>query len=253
MLQPMHKLILLALALCTAFLAAQPAAALDLQRRRMLNASESAPWKAVGRVNAMTPMGESMCTGTLIADDLVLTAAHCVMDRFSRRPFRPETVTFVAGWRLGQKVAQSTAVAIAVHPDYNAASKVPGAIEPADIAADLALIRLAKPIPQAKAPHFEVAPTPGDGAALTLISYRSDRPDALTKQEGCNVASHEGPVLTLGCEVIFGASGSSLFVERDGRMEVVAVLSAMGEENGRGLAFAVAIEEALEKVRAELK
>jgi protease YdgD len=257
MLAAMPRTLLLALCLIAALAAALPAAgpapALDLDRRRMLNAAESVPWRAVGRINTANAMGHSMCTGTLIAEDLVLTAAHCVIDRFSRRPYRPETVTFLAGWRLGQKVAESRAKAIAVHPDYNAAPKIPGSQDLAGIGADLALIRLARPVPRAKAPFFPVAAAPEDGAALTLVSYRMDRPDALTRQEGCSIAGRDGPVLTLGCEVIFGASGSALFAERGGHMEVVAVLSAMGQKDGRGLAFAVAVEHTLEAVRAALE
>jgi protease YdgD len=57
-----------------------PAAALDLQRRRMLTAAEHVPWRAVGRVNIeVRSSARGMCTGTLIAEDLVLTAAHCVV------------------------------------------------------------------------------------------------------------------------------------------------------------------------------
>ncbi len=257
MLAAMLRTILLSTLLTAALIAALPvsgpAAALDLDRRRMLNAAESVPWRAVGRINTATAMGQSMCTGTLIAEDLVLTAAHCVIDRFSRRPYRPETVTFLAGWRLGQKVAESKAKAIAVHPGYNTAPKVPGTQDLAGIGADLALIRLARPVPQSKAPFFRVSAAPDDGAALTLISYRMDRADALTRQEGCSVSGRDGPVLTLGCEVIFGASGSALFAERDGRMEVVAVLSAMGQKDGRGLAYAVAVESTLDAVRAALE
>jgi protease YdgD len=257
MLAAMSRTVLLATALIAAVVAALaaalPASALDLERRRMLNAAESAPWRGVGRINVVTPLGDSMCTGTLIAEDLVLTAAHCVIDRFSRRPYKPDTVSFVAGWRLGQKVAESKAKAIAVHPGYNAAPKMPGTQDLKDIGSDMALIRLARPIPAARAAFFHVAEAAEPGVSLTLISYRRDRPDALTRQEGCNVVGREGPVLELGCEVIFGASGSALFAEHDGQMEVVAVLSAMGEENGRGLAFAVAVDGVLDEVRAALK
>ena len=55
-----------------------PASALELDRRRMLTAAEHVPWRAVGRVNIGTTRSLSMCTGTLIGEDLVLTAGHCV-------------------------------------------------------------------------------------------------------------------------------------------------------------------------------
>ncbi|MDZ8033882.1 trypsin-like serine peptidase [Nostoc sp. DedSLP04] len=39
------------------------------------------PWSAIGRVEYTKANGKSYyCTGTLIADDIVLTNAHCVID-----------------------------------------------------------------------------------------------------------------------------------------------------------------------------
>ncbi len=56
--------------------AALPASALELDLRRMLNGAGHVPWRGVGRVNIATTRTTAMCTGTLISEDLVLTAAH---------------------------------------------------------------------------------------------------------------------------------------------------------------------------------
>lgn len=226
-----------------------PAQALELDRRRMLNAEEHTAWRGVGRVNIATTTMLSMCTGTLIAEDLVLTAAHCVMDPLTGKPYRPSAVHFVAGWRLGQKVAARIAKRIAVHPDYWLSENP----EPEQIAADLALIRLDGPIPREQAPPFEVAPAPADGTPLTLISYRRDRPHALTRQQGCEVLEVEGPVMALGCDVTFGASGSPLFADEDGRPRIVAVVSAKGGDTRQPLAFSVLVDAALPKVLGALE
>ena len=238
--------LLLLLGLAAAWSAAE---ALELDRRRMLNAEEHVPWRGVGRVNVATDISESMCTGTLIAEDLVLTAAHCVINPLTGKPYRAEAVEFVAGWRLGQKVAARAAEAIAVHPDFRLRTR-PGA---EDIATDLALVRLAAPIPRAAAPPFEIAPAPGDGTALTLISYRQDRPHALTRQQGCDILDVQGSGMTLACDVIFGASGSPLFVVEDDAARIVAVVVARGEAGPVALAFAVLADAALPKVMAGLR
>lgn len=226
-----------------------PASALDLQRRRMLTAAEHVPWRAVGRVNVDVHSGaRGMCTGTLIAEDLVLTAAHCVVSELTGMAQAPGNVHFVAGWRLGVKVAHSRAAKIAVHPRYAGGKTSVGE----NIPFDLALIRLETPIPRAKAPFFTVAAAPAADAALTIVSYRRDREHALTRQDGCTISHIEGAVLTLGCEVTFGASGSAVFHETDGEARVVAVLSAMSEQRGRIVASAVLVEAAIGEVMALL-
>jgi len=213
----------------------------------MLTAAEQVPWHAVGRVNIeIRSNAISMCTGTLIAEDLVLTAAHCVVSDLTGMPQPPGNVHFVAGLRRSAMVAHSKAAKIAVHPRYEGGKR-----SVADnIPFDLALIRLATPIPRAKAPFFATAAA--HKAAVTLVSYRQDRQYALTRQDGCIISKIEGAVLTLGCEVTFGASGSPLFQKVDGAFRLVAVLSAMRSQGGRIVASAVSVEATLPEVLAEL-
>lgn len=224
-----------------------PAAALELQRLRMMTAAEQVPWRAVGRVNIEVRSDiRSMCTGTLIAEDMVLTAAHCVVDDLTGRAQPVGNVHFVAGWRLGVKVAHSLAAKIAVHPRYEGGK----ASVRDNIPYDLALIRLKTPIPRAKAQFFDVGPV--TTAPLTLVSYRRDRANALTRQDDCAVAHREGAVMTLGCEVTFGASGSPLFQVEDGQAKIVGVLSAMSQQSGRIYASAVIVEATIAEVLAAL-
>jgi protease YdgD len=239
----LRTLLLAALAAGAAF----PAAALDLQRLRMMTAAEQVPWRAVGRVNIVIRTdSRSMCTGTLIAEDLVLTAAHCVVDDLTGLAQPVGNVHFVAGLRLGVKVAHSLAEKIAVHPRYDGGkSSVRD-----NIPYDLALIRLKTPVPRAKAQYFSIGPV--TGAPLTLVSYRRDRANALTRQDNCAVAHSESAVMTLGCEVTFGASGSPLFQVEDGQTKIVGVLSAMSQQSGRTFASAVIVEAAIAEVLAVL-
>ncbi|MBK0399230.1 trypsin-like serine protease [Limibaculum sp. M0105] len=228
-----------------------PAEALDLERRRMLTATEHVPWRGVGRVNVAGLRDRSMCTGTLVAEDLVITAAHCVISPRTGKVQPVNDVYFVAGWRRGQKVASRRAIEITTHPGY-AYAQNPGFDE---IGADLALIRLDAPIPVAQAPFFAVG-EPSEGKdALTLISYRRDRPHALTRQDGCDLRGSQGPVLALNCDVTFGASGSPIFADADGAPRIVAVMSAMGQDRAtrKPLAFAVRVDHAMPEVLAAMR
>ncbi len=226
-----------------------PAGALELDRLRMLNTAEHVPWRAVGRVNIATTYATSMCTGTLIGEDLVLTAAHCVINPRTGAAYQPGAVHFVAGWRRGQKVGHSKAVAITLHPDYRMAEQ----LDTERIAADLALIRLADPIPRAKAPFFGIAPAPRPGTPLILISYRQDRPHALTRQQGCEIIGIRDAVMALGCNVTFGASGSPVFMAFGDEMRLVAVITAMGSDPAHPVAYAVLVDAAIPAVLAVLE
>jgi len=230
------------------WLASEPAQALDFQRLRMLTAQEQVPWRAVGRVNIGGTREVGMCTGTLIGEDVVLTAAHCVVNATTGQTYIPSLIHFVAGWRMGVKIASSEARSIYAHPAYLAA----GFRTDERIGYDLALIRLANPIPRAKAPFFTVGHAPAMGTKITILSYRRDRPHALTRQEGCAITGLDRPVVTLDCEVTFGASGSPLFAEEDGEMKVVAVMSAMGRDPSHPTAFAVSVDAAIGDVLAQM-
>ncbi len=219
-----------------------PALALDLETRRMLNAEESAPWKGIGRVNVENGRQAGMCTGTLVAPDLVLTAAHCVIDPATGTVFQPGNVHFVAGWRLGQMAAHRIAGAIAVHPAYVHGDR----LEPEQVARDIAVIRLETPIADEDALSFPVGAPRSASEPLTVLSYRQDRPHALTRQGRCVLLGARDGALALDCPITFGVSGSPVFrVGHEEVPQVVAVISAMGGIGGEEVAFAAPVAGAM--------
>lgn len=89
---------------------------------------------------------QASCTGTLIAPRAVLTAAHCVATE------SPASLVVISGSRVdaGQRVEIES---IAIHPDYDG------------LAADLAVIELAAPLPQ---PPVAVRSAPLDASAIGM-------------------------------------------------------------------------------------
>ncbi len=216
----------LLLALCAAPLGAQTTELTELS-----TANQSRGWEAVGRLDVS---GKGFCTGALIAEDTVLTAAHCVHDE-NGEVVEANRIRFLAGLRSGHPTAARGVSAIAVHPDYVhvAPEESQGRVE-----ADLAVIRLDHPVRKSRVEPFEVSHRPRLGEDLSVVSYAHDRQDSPALQEVCQMLGFQRGVFVLTCEVDFGSSGSPVFAERADGPRIVAVVSAKAELEGEKVALA---------------
>ena len=111
-------------------------------------------WAARPIVMIVDSKGD-LCTGTALARDLVLTAAHCVA-----RPLRYEVKAFQTGAAIAVR-------AIARHPNFNFANYAASRAT-----ADVALIKLVAPLPDIVVPaslaaERRVAP----GETLTIAGF----------------------------------------------------------------------------------
>lgn len=239
---------LLSLVAALAVLLSYPAGnAAEISPNTMLSKDQAKPWRAVGRVNVAGINRRGLCSGALIEPDLVLTAAHCIVNARTGQPFPVSEIHFVAGWYKGTKTGHRRASAVAIHPNYLATKRT----SVSDLGADIALIRLKSPMKAAEAQPFPVVQPPLPGETLTLVNYRRDRPHALTYQPGCPYNTITGAVLTINCPVVKGASGSPVFRGGDGTPHIVAVIVAKSQ-GGPVRAFAVRADQAVPMLRALL-
>ena len=205
----------------------------------MLGAHQQSEWRAVGRLNT----GSGFCTGALVAPDLVVTAAHCLYARRTGNRLRAERVHFVAGYRLRKFAGHARAQRLTVHPAYEYAQRV----NAKGVSTDLALVKLTAPI---TATPFAVAPDVRAGDPVVILSYGRDRPEIPSIQSPCHVIRRAGAVLVMDCDVTYGVSGAPVFRRVGNEWRIVAVVSAMGQENGAPVAYAVALDEAMAAVLA---
>lgn len=191
---------------------------------------------AVGRLDLD---GRGFCTATLVAEDLVLTAAHCLFDRRSGARLPLAGLTFMPGFRNGSAAAYRAVRRAAVDPRYRLRDPDPVT----RVGADLALLELSQPIRVAGIAPLGVAERTPGLTDVSVVSYAREREQAPSLERSCSVLTEEERAQVLSCDVDFGASGAPVFRSLGGVPELVAVVSAKAVWEGRRVALASRIED----------
>lgn len=229
------------------FLAASPSMAqkprlpgIKGQDNRKLVQTVAYPWSAIGRVNRSTG---GYCTGTVVAPDRVLTAAHCMWNKRTRRWLAARTLHFVAGYQRGAYVSHARIAGYDTPRGY-----MPTQASGRKPVNDWVILRLKTKIGDVTG---VLRPAPLSAAAIaafrrgTMVlqaGYSQDKAHILSLHEGCRITgTAAGDRLLLhDCDATKGDSGSPLLVRNGDGYRLIAMHVATVRRRGRVHGLAVA-------------
>jgi len=132
-----------------------------------------------------------------------------------------ENVRFLAGWRDGITAAERKVVRIVAHRGYDPTRPYNNR----NIAADLAIVELELPIYSDAAPSYPRMDKVRIGEPVSVVSFSGRRSNTASINDSCEAGKRNGDILLLSCESYGGMSGAPIFSYKNGKPQIVALIS----------------------------
>ena len=180
----------------------------------------SPPWGSIGQVNVAGYRRRLECTGSLIASNVVITAAHCVMDPWHRKPFPVDEIHFLGGVRGSKWLGHSRAKCLHFPPDYK--------YDGQPFSNDIVLITLNDNIDNIAPSELDRTEAGGPKISLVHAAYPADRRYVLTAQFGCHLVAQNQNLWLTDCNAHPASSGGPVFVQRKEGLKLAAIMVGAG-------------------------
>ncbi len=175
------------------------------------------------------------CTGVLVAPTMMLTAAHCMVDRRTKRFIGAGQIHALLGYDRGSYTKHAIATGYQLAATYR-----PG--QPGDPFQDIAVLHFDAAVGASAIPLAAEDARPGQ--AVMLGGYGQDRPEAILADDHCTVTAHTdgAPALLHDCAATSGTSGGPVFARGDdGKWQLVGVNVAAFQDHRGGAAIPASI------------
>lgn len=183
------------------------------------------PWSPIGRLNAG---GRGHCTGFMIGENKLLTAAHCLYNVVTGRWRGPGELHFIGAYQRENYSLHSPVESYQVAEDFDPKQ----AAAPENAVSDWAVVTLREPLGRQtgwyglRRLEGELSARISDGQAVMLqAGYQRRRAHVVTATFGCRLLSRfaKDAGVAHDCPVDKGDSGSPLLVLDQGRISAVGI------------------------------